>query len=236
MCRVVRSAVCVSFFRRLAFSRLIARTRRGDGVLAGVGLPGPVRRRPLPRRSAGPRSVVFCAAHTRPRAKTAERDSAQTQQEAKALSVRRGVLAVIYAKKQDLRAHRLFRCAQPPDAPFHSAPPPEGRHRPLDTMGAAESHTAKKQVNVDEAKAPRRVRPPPATTQPSRRAGVLLGQARRRRRRQARDPAPDLLLEGGLRGRGGHGDLRLLLCRTRCQVPGQVHVVAPAAGGRVLRG
>ena len=141
-------------------------------------------------------------------------------------------------------------------------------------MGAAESHTAKKQVNVDEAKAPR---PSPA----------LLAR-RRHRRTAARVPpqtlAPTQEFFSAKLVVGGDDKPETLLpisywkeasedeeatatfayyCAVWCprlhwrlrrrrvadvevrrvphagtgrQVPGQVHVVAPAAGRRVLRG
>ena len=199
---------------------------------------GPVRRRPPARDGLQDRAPSCFVPRIRRPQRKAQRATARADAAGDQSSIRRAAAS----SQSFMRKNKTFArtgslaARSRPTRPSTARHPPEGRHRPLDTMGAAESHTAKKQVNVDEAKAPRRVRPPPATTQPSRRAGVLLGQARRRRRRQARDPAPDLLLEGGLRGRGGHGDLRLLLCRTRCQVPGQVHVVAPAAGRRILRG
>ena len=238
MCRVVRSAVCVSFFLRLAFSRLIARPRPGDGVWWLVGLRGTCQSRPPARDGPADRApAAFSRRIRRPQPKSQ-----------RAAARRRTTKPQIYPRadaastRSFMRKSKTFartgyfwqRAAQRTPSPRPS--PPAQRQRPLDTMGAAESHTAKKQVNVDATKAPRRVRPPPATTQPSRHAGVLLRQARRRRRRQARDPAPDLLLEGGLRGRGGHGDLRLLLCRAGRQVPSQVLPVKTAAGRRVLRG
>ena len=88
-------------------------SRRGDGVLVGVGLPGPVRSTPPCRDGPADRApAAFSGAYDAHSGKRSAPQRAQTQQEAKALSVRRGVLAVIHAKKQDLRAHRLFLAAR----------------------------------------------------------------------------------------------------------------------------
>ena len=237
VCRVVRSAVCVSFHAP-AFSRLIGRPGAAMASWLGAGSHAPVTptlaetvcrtalRRAL-RRAYDAHSVAHRA-----------RQRADAEGGQFFIHVRRRVLAVIYAKERETFARTGHLAARSARRALPQRATPRRAPQTTHTMGAAESHTAKKQVNVDEAK-------------------EFFSAKSSGRRRQARDPAPDLLLEGGRRGRGGHGDLRLLLRRregvhwrvsigaearrvphagTGRQVPGQVHATAPAAGRRVVRG
>ena len=245
---------------RLRCSKRCGRVRssscRGDGVWGAEGLPGPVTCDPPTPTVPQTALRRILAARARPTQRKAQSVTALRRSRRPHLYPRADrASAQSFMRKDETFARTGYfwqRAAQRTPSPRPSPPVQRGAAH---TMGAAESHTAKKQVNVDEAKAPRGVRPPPATIQnaPTHRSSsrpssssVATTNPRRscpsptgRRRPRTKRPPP----RSRTTAPSGPASLHCIdgvearpvpHAGAGCQVPGQVHAIASAAGRRLI--